>query len=99
MPVRFEIRADNEAVSRLVKTGDVVGRHAGAEHDGQTTVRFGFAYICKTWRQAGLAATDDDRIAAHELDGRSRRAETYIGRDGVRRMFLLHVRPNLHLLI
>src|SRR5262245_36535083 len=59
-------------------------------------MRFGFLHVGELRRFACDAARYDHRVGAHELHGFGGRAEADVGGDGMRRMLLLHVGPDLH---
>src|SRR3712207_8758992 len=79
-PGLFEVRADDEAVRRVVKLRDVLGRHARAEQHGYAAVRLRLAHVRGAGRLARLAARDDDRVAEHELDRVCGLTQTHVRR-------------------
>jgi hypothetical protein len=79
----FELGSDDKTIGLRQERGDIRRRHPRTENHGQTRGAFHFAHIVRLRGVACHRTSNDDGIAAHELDRMGRFADADIGRNGV----------------
>src|SRR5678815_2081385 len=96
MAVNFEIRPNNETVGVAVKLVDVIRSYSGPEDHRKMTMSLGFLDVRKLRCMSGSTARHNHTISTHKLNCLGSLTQANISRNGMCRVFLLHVRPYLY---